>query len=393
MKKYFRRTWLEISLDAVRSNYTAISGVTSPGAQIMAIVKADAYGHGVEYIVKELTDCGCEWFGVSNLEEAMQVRSVNSDCAVLILGYTPPEYAEMLALNNITQTVFDEEYANSLSEQAVKSGVQITVHIKVDTGMSRLGFVYHDSVENSAAVETIAAVCALPGLYPEGVFTHFTSAGDEGGEAFTRVQYDLFLTLLGELKKSGVEFKIRHCCNSAATLLYPEMHLDLVRPGLILYGLHPSWLTRDTVELTAVLQMKTIVSMVKRISSDTPVSYSGKYVSDGEIKVATVPVGYADGYPRSLSGNTKMLIHGKTVPVLGSICMDQCVIDVTDVANVKAGDTVTVFGFDGDEGITVDSIAARHNTINYEIICGINKRVPRVYKKGGEISAIADYMK
>lgn len=393
MKKYFRRTWLEIDLDAVRSNYSAIREVTSPSARIMAVVKADAYGHGVEHIVRELTDCSCDWFAVSNLEEAMQVRSVNSSCSVLILGYTPPEYAETLALNNITQTVFDEDYAVKLSEFAQKSGVQVTVHIKADTGMSRLGFVYHDSEEDYRAVDSIVRVCSLPALYPEGIFTHFSCADDPEGEVFTRLQYDLFLHLLGQLKGKGVEFAIRHCCNSAATLLYPEMHLDMVRPGIILYGLHPSSLTENTVSLTPALQMKTVVSMVKKVEDGTPVSYGRKFSCPGERVIATVPIGYADGYPRSLSGNTTMLVCGRQVPVVGNICMDQCMLDVTGIDGVHEDTTVTVFGKDGNECISVDSLAEKHHTINYEIICGINKRVPRVYRNGGVIAAVADYMK
>lgn len=393
MKKYFRRTWLEISLDALRDNYAAIRAVTSPSAQIMAVVKADAYGHGVEYVVRELAGCGCSWFAVSNLEEAMQVRSVSSDSSVLILGYTPPEYAAMLAVNDITQTVFDLDYARRLSDYAVQNGVEVTMHIKADTGMSRLGFVYHDTEEDCGAVDEIEQVSKLPNLCTQGIFTHFASADESDGEVFTRLQYDLFLCLLSELKKRGVEFEYRHCCNSAATLLYPEMHLDLVRPGVILYGLHPSPLTRSAVKLTPALQMKTIVSMVKKVNRDTPVSYGRAYNCPDDRLLATVPIGYADGYPRSLSGDTEMLVCGGRAPVVGKICMDQCMLDVTDIPGVHADATVTVFGTDGSNSITVDCLAQKHGTINYEIICGINKRVPRVYKSGSEVSAIADYMK
>lgn len=393
MKKYFRRTWIEVSLDALRHNYNTIKSSLSEGTDMIAVVKADAYGHGVENVVKEFSDCGCHWFAVSNLEEAMQVRAVNSDCSILILGYTPPEYAEALALNNISQAVINSEYAKKLSEKAVESSVQVSIHIKVDTGMSRLGFVYHDSVNDAASVEEIADVCRLDGLYPEGIFTHFACADEENGELFTRLQYDLFKTIIGCLEFEGIKIPLHHCCNSAATILYPEMHLDLVRPGIILYGLMPSDLLRGRMNLKPVMKMKTVVSMVKSIPDGTPVSYGGIYTSEKEIKLATVPIGYADGLPRSLSGRMNMLIGGKLVPVVGKICMDQCMLDVSELDGIQEGKSVTVFDDNPESPISVDAIAAKTGTINYEIICGINKRVPRVYTRQQEVEAIADYMK
>ncbi len=402
MKKYFRRTWVEINLDALKHNYETIESKLSPGCEIMAVVKADAYGHGVENSVKEFSACGCRRFAVSNLEEAFQVRSVNSDCSILILGYTPPEHAEALAVNNISQTVFDSGYAARLSEYAQKSGVQVSIHIKADTGMSRLGFVYHDDIEDAASVDEIAAACRLPGLYPEGIFTHFASADEEEGEVFTRLQYTLFMNLIYRLEHEGINFPLRHCCNSAATVLYPEMHLDLVRPGIILYGLMPSSflklntpssLLQGKVNLMPALKMKTVVSMVKTIPAGTPVSYGRTYSSDREIKIATVPIGYADGYPRSLSGRAKMKIGDKLVPVIGRICMDQCMLDVSDIEDISEGTSVTVFDSNPSSLLSVDALAQKAATINYELICGINKRVPRVYTRQKEIEAIADYMK
>ncbi len=393
MKKYFRRTWTEISLDALRYNYDTIKETLSPGTDMIAVVKADAYGHGVEYVVKEFSDCGCNWFAVSNLEEAMQVRAVNSDCSILILGYTPPEYAETLAVNNISQAVINYDYAKKLSKKAVESGVQISIHIKVDTGMSRLGFVYHDSIRDVGSIEEIAQVCRLDGLYPEGIFTHFASADEENGELFTRLQYELFKTVIDCLEFEGIKFRFRHCCNSAATILYPEMHLDLVRPGVILYGLMPSQFIKGKINLKPALKMKTVISMVKDIPEDTPVSYGRTYTSEKNLKLATVPIGYADGFPRLLSGKAKMLIGEKLVPVVGKICMDQCMLDVSQLDKVQEGKSVTVFDDNPESPISVDAIAASTGTINYEIICGINKRVPRVYTRNREVEAIADYMK
>lgn len=393
MKKYFRRTWTEVSLDALRYNYNQIKDSLSEGTDIIAVVKADAYGHGVENAVKEFSDCGCKWFAVSNLEEALQVRSANSGCSILILGYTPPEYAETLAVNNISQAVIDTEYAERLSKKAVESDVQVSIHIKADTGMSRLGFVFHDSVRDADSVDEIACVCKLRGLYPEGIFTHFACADEKDGELFTRLQYDLFKTLIGCLEFEGITFPLHHCCNSAATILYPEMHLDLVRPGVILYGLLPSPFLKGKMPLKPAMRMRTVVSMTKTIPEGTPVSYGGTYVSEKPVKIATVPVGYADGLPRSLSGRAKMMIGGKLVPVVGKICMDQCMLDVSELDDIQEGKSVTVFDDDLGSPISVDAVAAATGTINYEIICGINKRVPRVYTRQMEVEAIADYMK
>ena len=393
MEKYFRRTWVEVNLDALKHNYETIESRLSAGSSIVAVVKADAYGHGVENTVREFSACGCRWFAVSNLEEALQVRSINSECSILILGYTPPKYAQTLAINNISQAVFDSSYAESLSAAATECGVQINIHIKVDTGMSRLGFVFHDSVEDASSVEEIAATCRLHGLYPEGIFTHFASADEENGELFTRLQYDLFMTLIGCLEFEGITFPLRHCCNSAATVLYPEMHLDLVRPGIILYGLMPSSFLKGKINLKPALKMKTVVSMVKTIPAGTPVSYGRTYTADKDIKIATVPVGYADGYMRKLSDNAVMKIGDKYVPVIGRICMDQCMLDVSDIEDIGEGATVTVFDSNPQSPLSVDALAEKTGTINYEYVCGINKRVSRVYTRQKEIEAIADYMK
>ncbi len=402
MEKYFRRTWVEINLDALKHNYQAIESRLAEGSSIMAVVKADAYGHGVENSVREFSACGCRWFAVSNLEEALQVRSINCDCSILILGYTPAKYAQTLADNNISQAVFDSEYAQKLSQAAQSDGVNVKIHIKVDTGMSRLGFFFHDSAENNDSVEEIAKACRLPALYPEGIFTHFASADEEEGKDFTEYQYNLFMTVIDRLASAGISFPLRHCCNSAATVLYPEMHLDLVRPGIILYGLMPSSFLRGATPLSLLqgkialkpaLKMKTVVSMVKTIPAGTPVSYGRTYQSEKDIKIATVPIGYADGYPRILSGKAKLRIGNKLVPVIGRICMDQCMLDVSGVENVGEGISVTVFDSDPDSPLSVDALAKKAATINYELICGINKRVPRVYTRQKEIEAIADYMK
>ena len=395
MDKYFRRTWTKINLDALKHNYETIREYVSPQSEIMAVVKADAYGHGVENVVKEFTNCGCNYFAVSNLEEAMQVRSANDNCAILILGYTPPEYAGALALNNISQSVFNEEYASRLSKAAVDSGLQVNIHVKVDTGMGRLGFLFSDSIEHASSIETVANVCKLPGLFPEGIFTHFSSADEKGdGEVFTRIQYDLFCTFIRELEFEGVKFALRHCCNSAATILYPEMHMDAVRPGIILYGLTPSPNLKGILNLKPALAMETVVSMVKEVTLDSPVSYGRKYYTGNKtVKVATIPVGYADGYCRCTSNDVQVKIGNEFAPVIGAVCMDQCMVDVTNIENIKEGMTVTIIDSDISSPLSVDALALKSGKINYEIICGINKRVSRVYTREGKITAIVDYMK
>ena len=393
MIDYFRRTWVEINLDALDHNYETIRAALTPGTEMMAIVRADAYGHGVEHTVRAFTACGCTWFGVSNLEEALQVRTVNPDCDILILGYTPPEHVQTLALNNITQAVFNGEYAALLSAAAVANGVTVSVHVKVDTGMTRLGFVFQDSVADAETILEIAQVCRLPGLYPEGIFTHFSSADEEDGEVFTRLQFDLFLTLIQALKFEGITFRYRHCCNSAATVLYPEMHLDLVRPGIILYGLMPAQWMRGKIDLRPIMRLKSVVSMTKTVEAGTPVSYGRAFVTGGETRIATVPIGYADGYPRMLTGKAKMQVGGVDVPVIGRICMDQCMLDITGAGDVADGMAVTVYSDDPASPLCVDALAASIGTINYELTCGVNKRVPRIYTRGDSLEAVANYMK
>ncbi|MCL2508480.1 MAG: alanine racemase [Oscillospiraceae bacterium] len=392
MNEFFKRTWVQVDLDALKSNYNAIRGHVSPSAKIMAVVKADAYGHGYERVVNEFCGDGCDWFGVSNLEEALQVREVAGGKPILIVGYTPPEYAAQLAVNNISQTVWGMSYAQSLSENARRAGVRVNIHIKADTGMTRLGFPYQDAGLDAGSVDDITAVCALPNLYSEGIFTHFAVADEEkSGEAFTRRQFGLFLDMISRLKQKGIEFEYRHCCNSAATLLYPDMQLDMVRMGIELFGCCPSPKIKKYLEVTPVMSLKTVMSMIKTVRPGTPVSYGGDYVTQRETTVATVPVGYADGYPRALAGG-EMLFKGQRLPIIGRICMDQCMLDVTGVDGIAEGSHITVFGKSHRDKISVDELAQRLGTVNYELLCGISKRVPRIYMSHNEIDFITDYI-
>lgn len=393
MEQILRRTWAQIDLNAAQENIRQIRAALKPGTKLCATVKADGYGHGYEHTVAAMDDAGTDWFAVSNLAEALQLRRMGTEKPVLILGYTPPEQARTLALNRISQAVYSYSYAKKLSEAADFSGVKVNAHIKIDTGMGRIGFVYHDTAEDHPNLLEAAEVCRLPGLYPEGIFMHFSSAdcGAEG-EVFTRLQYDLFLSAVHVLESLGVTFELRHCSNSAAILEYPEMNLDMVRAGIILYGLYPSEQTKKTVPLRPLMEVKTVISLVKELPADTPLSYSRTYYTPSPRRIATVPIGYADGYPRALSNRCYMLVNGQRAPVIGNICMDQCMLDVTDIPDAQEGQTVTVFGTDGNETLPVELLAEKTNTINYEIICGISKRVPRVYLKNGTIVHTTDYM-
>ena len=392
MKEFLRRTWAQINLDAIENNILQIKSILKPGTLLCATVKADCYGHGYAYTAAAMSDAGADWFSVSNLAEALQLRQSGIKKPVLILGYTPPSYVRELVYNDISQAVYSSDYAKALSFEAERADVTVNAHIKIDTGMSRIGFVYHDSVEDSAVIDEIAEICSLPGISPEGIFTHFSCADNADGELFTRLQYELFCTATDSLKQLGIDFCVRHCSNSAAILNFPEMNFDMVRAGIILYGHYPSKEVRRPIKLLPVMELKTVISMVKEIPEGTPVSYGGTYVSSEKRTVATVPIGYADGYPRLLSNKMYMLVNGRKAPVLGNVCMDQTVIDVTGIEGVSEGKTITVFGRDGTAFLDVSEIAEKAGLLNYEILCSLSRRVPRVYIREDKIIETTDYM-
>ncbi len=385
MNDFLKRTWAEINLDAIRNNYTVIRNAVNPKTKICWVVKADGYGHGATFIAKELESMGAEWFAVSNLEEAIQLRRSKIQAPILILGYTPASMAEKLHELNISQTVFSLQYGKELAQHATHAGVSINVHIKVDTGMSRIGFLYQKAERDGEVLKEIEAVCKLDGLRPEGIFTHF-AVSDEGtdGEFFTLEQYHCFMDAIRILEKRGITFSLRHCANSGATLDYPEMHLDMVRPGVIAYGLMPSGKIRHPLPLQPAMELKTIISMLKTVEEDTPVSYGCRFVTQKKTRLATVPIGYADGYPRVLHNKADMLVCGKRARIVGRVCMDQLMLDVTEIPEAREGMTVTIFGQDGEESIPVDELAALNDTINYEMVCIVGKRVPRIYLRGGK---------
>lgn len=392
MLDFLRRTWAQINLDALDNNITQIKSVIDPSAKLCAVVKADCYGHGYEYTAQQMQESGADWFAVSNLAEALQMRKAGIGRPVLILGYTPPDKVRELVYNDISQAVYSLSYARALSENAALYGVTVNAHIKVDTGMSRIGFLYHDSVEDYPVIDEIEKVCSLPGINPEGIFTHFSSADCADGELFTRLQYDLFLSACDRLAARGIYFEIRHCSNSAGILSYREMNFDMVRAGIILYGLYPSSAVERPVKLLPVMELKTVISMLKTVPAGTPVSYGRTFTAEHEMRIATVPIGYADGYPRRLSNKMSMLVNGHRAPVIGNVCMDQTMLDVTGIDNVFEGKQITVFGKDGGAYISVDELAEKAGLINYEVLCSLSRRVPRVYIKNGSVFETTDYM-
>ena len=388
--EYLPRTWAEIDIDRLHHNYKVIRNAIGDKVKYYAIVKADAYGHGVKYVVPEMEKFGVDGFAVSNIEEAMQLRTLGIKKDILILGYTPPQLAKALADNSITQALFNSEYAHSLSKEAAHAGVKVRVHIKIDTGMGRIGFVHRDRGDDTA-VREIRDVCSLQGIIPEGAFMHFASSdkdGDKTGE-FTREQYGLFCDILEKLRKIGITFKIKHCCNSAATLGDPDYHMDAVRPGIIMYGMAPSPDFEGVADLLPAMKLKSVVSMVKTIEKGDCVSYGRTFTAEHEMKVATIPVGYADGYPRNLSNHGYVLIHGQKAPIVGRVCMDQMIVDVSGIDDVRSGTQVVLFG---EKGLSIEEFSALCGTINYETVCVVGKRVPRVYIKDGKIIGQLNYV-
>lgn len=385
-----KRFWAEIDVNAAENNFRIIKSKLRDGVKLCCVVKANAYGHGAVYLSKLYESLGADFFAVSNIEEAMQLRNNGITKPILILGYTPASCASILAENSISQSVFSLSYAKELSKSACADGVSVKIHIKLDSGMGRIGF---DCIHESNKIfDSIGDVCRMAGLVPEGIFTHFAMA-DEGtdGKGFTALQYSRFTDAIDQLRSRGIEFDIKHCANSATTFEYPEYQMDMVRVGVVLYGLAPSGKVRGCEELTPVMSLKSVISMIKEIEAGDTVSYGCTYTAAAKTKIATAPVGYADGYWRSNAANgTQMLVRGKRVSIVGRVCMDQLMLDVTDVKGVREGDYITVIGKDKDDFIGADELAKNNGTIGYEMICAIGERVPRFYIKDHEIVYVKD---
>ncbi len=380
------RTWVEIDLDALKCNFDAVREMLPENIKILAVVKANAYGHGAIGVAKFLQH-KADYLAVAATDEALELRKNGINCPILILGHIPYGDYDNIVKYNITPTISDLYEAELLSKAAVKADVTAPLHIAVDTGMNRIGFPL-----NSESVNAIKDINYLPNIKIEGVFSHFAAA-DMSDKTYTRKQVEKFDVFVKALSEIGIEVPIKHLYNSAA-IADLEKKYDMVRQGIILYGLKPS----DEVEFNnmnipkPVMSMKTRVVQVKTLPAGESISYGCTYITEKETRVATLCAGYADGVTRVLSNNGEVLIRGKRARIIGRVCMDQFMVDVSDIPEIEAGDTATIFGTDGNETISVDEIAKKANTINYEIICNINSRVTRVYMKNGKVESAYGYL-
>ena len=367
------RTYTNVDLSAVRHNFETVKSRLSEGCKIMSVVKADGYGHGALRVAETLKDS--DYFAVACLDEGLELRENGVTTPILILGYTSPKEAERLVHWNLTQCVFDEGYGEEL-HRTLPAGARLKVHLKIDTGMSRLGLYAHDLPSAEKTAESIfELIRKTPSFEYEGIFTHFTSSED-AQLPHTEDQFSLFRLVLKRLEERGITFPLRHCANSGAIFLHPETHLDMVRPGIVLYGYFPD--PEEDFGLRPALELKAYVAQVHRLEAGDSVSYNRTFRAERPMDVATVCIGYGDGLSRALSNGGTVLIHGKKVPILGRVCMDQCIIDVTGIPT-KSGDTVTLFGKDGEESVTASDLARAAGTVHYEVLCSIGKRIPRFY--------------
>ena len=382
MQDFLKRAWAEIHLDRLKRNYEKCKSLISDKTELVAVVKANAYGHGDTAVAPFLQDIGVDWFAVSNINEARHLRDNGIAGEILILGYTAPENVKELCEYDIIQTVTDFSHAQQMS-RCVPFNERLRVHIKVDTGMGRIG-VRHDTIAEDA--DECEKIARLKNIEVEGIFTHFAVADSDKPEdiEYTKKQRDTILSLADELKKRLVLLKHVHFFNSAGATYLKDDKSSLARFGIMLYGLYPNFSLALPCELEPVMELKTIVSHVKTVDSGEYISYGRTFESTGKIKVATLTIGYADGYSRLLSSKSEVLINSKRAKVIGRICMDQMMVDVSDI-DVKVGDIATVFGIDGNDKITPDDLAALYGTIGYEIVCSVSKRVPRVIYNDGKI--------
>ena len=382
-----KRTWAEVDLDAIAHNIKEIRKITNPNAKIMAVVKADAYGHGFLEVAKTLLENGADRLAVAVLQEGKQLRSRGVTVPILILGASGEEAVEDLINFDITPSVFTYEFAKALAYEAERKEKVTKIHIKIDTGMSRIGFLAGEN--NEEIVDEIIKISKLPYIEIEGIFSHFATS-DEYDKSYTLLQYGRFMDVCNRLEEKGLNIPIKHICNSAGIMMYPEMHLDMVRPGVILYGMYPSdEVDKSRLDLIPAMTLKSTITHIKEVEPGRGVSYGKEYITDKKTKIATVPIGYADGYLRKLAKHGKMIVDGVKVPIIGRICMDQCMIDVTNVHNIDKGDEVIIFG---REGVTVDDLAEWLETINYEVSCVIGKRIPRIYTKDGKAVKVLNYL-
>lgn len=382
----YHRVFAEINIDYIEENLKAIKDYVGHDKEVMVIIKADGYGHGAIPIARYLYEIGINSIGVATLNEAIALRKYGIDIPIVVLGYSPEEEYESLVNYDIIQTVYKYSMAKGISDFALKAGKNAKIHIKIDTGMTRLGF-YPDDKTVGALVE----MHELPNLEIEGIFTHFAQA-DDSDNRFTNEQIKIFNNFIDKLKARGLEVPKIHASNSAGLIAYKDAHYDIVRAGIALYGLYPSdQMDTSLLSLKPSLSLKSNIIFLKDVESGVPISYGGTYITTERCKIATIPVGYGDGYPRSLSSKGRVLIRGQYAPIVGRICMDQFMVDVTHIEGVSEGDEAVLIGNQGDNKVTVEEIAAIDGTINYEIVCQLGKRIPRVYYKNGKVVNTVDY--
>ncbi|MBS7009317.1 alanine racemase [Anaerostipes sp.] len=386
MNQYYR-VYAAIDLDAICHNISEIKNIVGPNTKIMPVIKADGYGHGAVPVAKALNKIGVDGFAVAIIEEGIALRKQGITKPILILGYTSEYQYASLIQHEIEQTVFSYEMAEAISKFAVTMKKDAKIHIKVDTGMNRIGF--KPTEESVLQVERIQE---LPNIKIQGIFTHFACA-DEKDKTSARHQKDLFDRFVQQLEEKGIQIPVKHVSNSAAIMDLADCRMDMVRSGIITYGLYPSEeVDKSAIDLRPALSLISHVIHVKEVEPGEGVSYGSTFITERTTKIATIPVGYADGYPRALSSKGRVIIRGQYAPIIGRICMDQFMVDVTDIEGVSVMDQVTLVGTDGDKSISVEEAANLAGSFNYEFVCGIGKRVPRVYFQNGKAKEAVDYL-
>ena len=384
IKEYYR-VQANINLDAIYQNVANAKKLLKPGTKIMAIVKADGYGHGA-IETASVIDSIVDAYGVAILEEGIELRQAGFTKDILILGFTPAPLYEPMINYNITTAVFQLDMAQKISETAVKLGKKAHIHIALDTGMNRIGF-----KQDNESLDIIKQIAALPGILIDGCFTHFVRM-DEKDKTKAKIQFERFILFTKRIEAAGIKLPLKHAANSAAIIEMQETGLDMVRDGISVYGMYPSEeVDKFRLALIPAMELKAHISFVKTIGAGEEIGYGGTYTTTGRTVVATIPVGYADGYPRALSGKGRVLVHGQSAKIIGRVCMDQFMVDVTNIEGVKEGDIVTLAGRDGDEYISIEEVAGMAYSFNYEFVCNIGKRVPRVYYHNGKITGTKDY--
>ena len=374
-----RPTRAEIYLDNIAHNLSEVKRWVGKKVKIMGVVKANAYGHGACHVAKVLVENGVCYLGVATIEEALELRECGINIPILVFGYTPLTQAEELIVNNITQTVFDINYVEDLEKIALNVGKKAKVHVKIDTGMGRIGY-----TDLKVAEKEIEKMMEMEGVEVEGIFSHFATS-DEKDKSYAEQQFDMFKKLLERLKEKRINIPLKHMANSGAIIDLKYTYLDMVRPGIVLYGSYPSEEVKRPLDLRQTMGFKTKIVYIKEVPEGTSISYGKTFITKRKSKIATLPVGYADGFNRLLSNNYHVLVKGKYAAVVGRICMDQTMLDVTDIEGVEVGDDVIIFGNQEGEKITAEEIAKKLNTIPYEVYCGISSRVPRIYIYKGKV--------